>query len=68
MTGVRGKGLIAGLVIKDKPAGDIVTALRVKGILLCVAGPDVVRLLPPLVVGKEHIDEVIDALDEFLGT
>lgn len=67
VTGVRGKGLIAGLVIKDTPAGDIVTALRAKGILVCVAGPDVVRLLPPLVIGKEHIDEVIDALDTYLS-
>ena len=35
-------------------------------ILVCVAGPDVVRFLPPLVIEKEHIDEAVDALDEFL--
>ena len=64
---IRGKGLIAGAVLKDIPAGDIVTASRERGILVCVAGPDVVRYLPPLVIGKEHIDEAVAALEDFLN-
>ena len=67
ITGVRGKGLIAGAVLKDIPAGDAVTAFREQGILICIAGPDVVRFLPPLVIGKEHIDEAVGALDTFLA-
>jgi acetylornithine/succinyldiaminopimelate/putrescine aminotransferase len=35
--------------------------------LVCVAGPDVVRFLPPLVIEKEHIDIAVEALDEFLS-
>lgn len=67
VTEIRGSGLIAGVVIKDTSAADAMTAIREKnGILVCVAGPDVVRFLPPLVIEKEHIDEAVNALDEFL--
>lgn len=68
VTEVRGRGLIAGVVIRDTPSGDVVAALRQKGIIVCVAGPNVVRFLPPLIIGKEHIDEAVAALDGFLGT
>ena len=63
---IRGKGLIVGAVMADRPAGDFVTAFRNRGILVCVAGPDVVRFLPPLVIEKPHIDEAVAALDEIL--
>ncbi|MDP6041939.1 MAG: aspartate aminotransferase family protein [Candidatus Latescibacteria bacterium] len=68
VTEIRGSGLIAGVVIKDIPAVDAMNAIREKnGILICIAGPDVVRFLPPLVIEKEHIDEAVNALDEFLA-
>jgi acetylornithine/N-succinyldiaminopimelate aminotransferase len=63
---VRGKGLIAGAVVVDTPGADLVTALRERGILVCLAGPDVVRFLPPLVIEKRHIDEVIEAFGSIL--
>jgi len=67
VTEIRGKGLIAGAVIKDTSAVDAMNAIRENnGILVCIAGPDVVRFLPPLVIKKEHIDEAVNALDEFL--
>ena len=67
VTEIRGSGLIAGVVLKDIPAADAMNAIREKhDILICVAGPDVVRFLPPLVIEKEHIDEAVNALDEFL--
>ena len=40
---------------------------REKGILICIAGPDVVRFLPPLVIEKEHIDEAVGVMDELLS-
>ena len=67
VTEIRGKGLIAGIVIKDTPAADSMAFFRDKGILVCVAGPDVIRFLPPLVIDKEHIDEAVAVLDEFLS-
>jgi acetylornithine/succinyldiaminopimelate/putrescine aminotransferase len=66
VTEIRGRGLIAGVVLKDVAAGDVVGAFRDRGILVCVAGPDVVRFLPPLVIEKAHIDEVLGTLDEVL--
>ncbi len=66
VTEIRGKGLIAGAVLKDVAAGDVVGAFRERGILVCVAGPDVVRFLPPLVIEKAHIDEAVGMLDEVL--
>lgn len=63
---VRGRGLIAGAVLADTPAADVMGAFREKGILVCVAGPDVVRFLPPLVIEQADIDRVMDAFDEIL--
>jgi acetylornithine/N-succinyldiaminopimelate aminotransferase len=65
---VRGRGLIAGAVLNEIAAGDLVGPFREKGILVCVAGPDVVRFLPPLVVGKGDIDQVMDVFEEILST
>jgi acetylornithine aminotransferase len=62
---VRGRGLLAGIVTAWK-AGDIVTAFRERNILACMAGPDVVRFLPPLIVEDRHIDEVVGAFDDIL--
>src|SRR4051794_15703139 len=52
--GARGRGLLQGLIVDGNPA-DVVTAARAKGLLVSVAGGNVVRLVPPLVVGKAEI-------------
>ena len=59
--GVRGKGLMWGL-ISEPPAGDIVAEARNFGLIILVAGPNVVRLLPPLTYTKEDVDALIDRL------
>ena len=66
ITEVRGRGLIAGAVLADVPAADLMGAFREREILVCVAGPDVVRFLPPLVIEQEHIDQVMGVFDEIL--
>lgn len=63
---VRGRGLISGVVVKNGDAGDLVTAFRDRNILVCLAGPDVLRFLPPLVIQKIHIDQVVGVLDEIM--
>ena len=65
---VRGQGLIAGALMNKIASGDLVSAFRDRGILVCVAGPEVVRFLPPLVVGKGDIDRVMDVFEEILAT
>ncbi len=68
---VRGKGLMLGLVLKDKKAKELQDELRLGGLLACTAGENVVRFLPPLNVTDADIDEALemiaDTLDVMFG-
>lgn len=59
---VRGEGLLTGMKC-IVPAGDMLAALRDAGLLAAAAGENVVRLLPPLNVTNEEIDEAISRLE-----
>jgi acetylornithine/N-succinyldiaminopimelate aminotransferase len=59
---VRGDGLLIGLRALV-PAGELVDALRAEKMITVSAGDNVVRLLPPLIVGDEEIAEGIARLD-----
>lgn len=61
----RGKGLIQGLKVR-RPAGEICAAALKEGLLVISARSDVIRLVPPLVVKKEHIDELMEKLKKVL--
>lgn len=63
---IRGRGLIAGTVMKNRPAAEYIAAFRERDILAAPCGPDVVRFLPPLVMAKDQIDEAVDVFDEIL--
>lgn len=59
----RGKGLMQGLAVADGVlAGDIVKNCLDAGLIIITAGGNVLRLVPPLVITKEHVDEMIDIL------
>jgi len=60
---VRGLGLMIGIELKEK-AGPYVQALMEKGVIVLLAGANVIRLLPPLVITKEEIDHALKALQE----
>lgn len=62
----RGKGLIQGLQI-TKPVGEAVKAALLEGLVVISAGSDVIRLVPPLVIEKEHVDEMIIKLKKALN-
>jgi acetylornithine/LysW-gamma-L-lysine aminotransferase len=62
---VRGLGLMIGIELKEK-AGPFVQALMEKGVIVLLAGANVIRLLPPLVISKEEIDQALQALKEVL--
>jgi acetylornithine/N-succinyldiaminopimelate aminotransferase len=64
--GARGRGLLQGLLV-DGDAADIVTKARARGLLLAIAGPNVVRFVPPLVVTRAEIDEAVEILDGVLA-
>jgi [amino-group carrier protein]-gamma-(L-lysyl/L-ornithyl)-L-glutamate aminotransferase len=63
---VRGLGLMIGIELKEK-AGPYVQALMEKGIIVLLAGANVIRLLPPLVITKEEIDQALKALQDVLS-
>ena len=63
----RGKGFMQGLVITGRPVGDVVKKALRNQLLVISAGSDVLRLVPPLVITKEHIDELYDKLDKSLA-
>jgi predicted acetylornithine/succinylornithine family transaminase len=64
---VRGRGLLLGLVL-DAPAAPVISAALDAGLLVCAAGPEVVRLLPPLNIEPALLDEGVAILDEVLMT
>ena len=63
---IRGRGLIQGAVVTDRAPADYLAAFRERDILVAPCGTDVVRFLPPLVIEKNQIDEVVDVFDEIL--
>jgi acetylornithine/N-succinyldiaminopimelate aminotransferase len=63
---VRGQGLMLGLVCA-KPNTDIVNAGYAQGLLTIVAGDNVVRILPPLIVSDAEIEEGCAKLDAALS-
>jgi acetylornithine/N-succinyldiaminopimelate aminotransferase len=60
---IRGKGLLIGMVVPGK-AVEIVQNAIGKQVLILTAGPDVVRILPPLTASKEEILELIVVLED----
>ncbi len=64
LSGVRGVGLIKGLKCrKEGQNGDLVKACIAEGLLSVPAGDNVMRLVPPLIITNEHVDEAIGMLD-----
>ncbi|MEH7179572.1 acetylornithine transaminase [Neobacillus vireti] len=60
---IRGKGLLKGIVVGSK-APQIVQKAIENQLLILTAGPNVVRILPPLTVSKEEINEFIEKLEK----
>jgi acetylornithine/N-succinyldiaminopimelate aminotransferase len=59
---VRGEGLLMGLRMVP-PASAMVDELRAEGMLTVSAGDNVVRLLPPLVIGEAEVVEAVARID-----
>ena len=64
---VRGAGLLIGVAL-NQPAKPFVTRLFNAGILATVAGGNVLRLSPPLVVSKSELDEGVTQVTKALST
>lgn len=66
LTARRGMGLMQGVVC-EKPVGQIAAKALDKGLVVITAGADVLRLVPPLVIGKEHVDEMAAKFDAVMA-
>ncbi len=62
----RGRGLLRGLQVGGEVA-KLNAAMRDRGVLLSLAGADVLRFAPPYVVTRAQLDEAVDALDAVLA-
>ncbi|TWH47084.1 acetylornithine transaminase [Sporomusa sp. KB1] len=66
ITEVRGKGLIVGAKL-TLPGRDIVNSCLSQGAIInCTAG-DILRFVPPLIITKDHVNEMIAVLDKTLA-
>ena len=58
---IRGTGLIQGIRVK-RPAGEIINQALKEGLVIISASENVIRLVPPLIIEKEHVDEMLGIL------
>ena len=59
----RGTGLMQGLVF-DSPVSGLISKAMEKGLILINAGANIIRFVPPLIIEKEHVDEMIAILED----
>lgn len=62
--GVRGMGLMLGIIVDEGKHTAFANQLIEKGVLAITAGKNAVRLLPPLTISKEEMDEALDIMKE----
>lgn len=65
VTARRGLGLMQGLVL-TVPVGQVVKAAQEEGLIIITAGSDVLRFVPPLIIEKAHVDEMMEKLRKAL--
>lgn len=58
----RGKGLIQGLEL-NYPAKQVILKAQELGLIIITAGANVIRFLPPLIIEKKHVDQMIQILE-----
>lgn len=66
LTARRGMGLMQG-VVSTKPVAQIAAKALDEGLIVITAGADVIRFVPPLIIEKQHVDEMAEKLNRVLG-
>lgn len=64
---IRGRGLLIGCALNEQWRGkarDFLLASVAQGLMVLVAGPDVIRMAPPLIITDEQIDQAMDLFDK----
>ncbi len=62
----RGMGLMQGLEF-DHPINDYIVKAQEKGLIILGAGANIIRLVPPLIIEKEHVDQMIEILETIIA-
>ena len=62
----RGAGLMQGLEF-DRPVAPYINSALEKGLMLINAGQSIIRLVPPLIITKQNVDDMIAVLDTCLS-
>ncbi len=63
---VRGRGLLRGVVLRAPVAAAVSDLALAAGFVINAPKPDVLRLAPPLIIGRDQLDTFVDALPELL--
>ncbi|MEV4639095.1 acetylornithine transaminase [Actinoplanes sp. NPDC049548] len=66
VSGVRGAGLLLGIVLTEQVSAELAGRLRDKGFLVNAVQPDAIRLAPPLVLTSEQAEAFVAAFREVL--
>ena len=69
--GTRGWGLLQGLVLREnskRNAAQLAAAAIEQRLLLVAAGPRVLRMVPPLVISRREVQQLLERLDATLAT
>ena len=62
----RGRGLMQALVLNDPIAAEVTAAALQRGLMVNSIGTSVIRMVPPLIVGRAEVDRAIDVLEASL--
>ena len=64
---VRGMGLMLGIIVDADARAALVSEIMDKGVLVITAGKDAIRLLPPLTISYEELDEALAVMKTVLA-
>ena len=64
ITEVRGMGLLAALAFDSDISADVLKGCLEEGLLVNAVKPNAIRLMPPLIITREHVDEAMSILRE----
>lgn len=63
---IRGIGLMIAFDLKTDSAAKVVSDALKRGLILNPTGPKTVRMVPPLIIGRNEVDEAITTIDQIL--
>jgi acetylornithine/N-succinyldiaminopimelate aminotransferase len=67
VAGVRGRGMLVGVLVRGVDAGEVMRAARARGLLVNAIGAEVIRLAPPLTLTAAEADEAVKRLSAALA-